>query len=120
MKDPNYKPRMVVRMTLTLAWQNKLLGLLHTHFGISESFTEPHTLYVDPQTFLKFIFAANSNGKTLTLKQLGAEFVDFKKEPRITVVKPYSSYTEGNDDGQPFATLVDGHVQLATNRDKAR
>ena len=89
MKKVEHRPKMMVKMRLSLAWQNKLLSLLHQHFGISESYTEDHLMYVPSHQFVMFLFAMQKAGFSVTLKQLNAEYVDIKKEPQITVVRPY-------------------------------
>jgi hypothetical protein len=114
-KDRDYKPVPRVKMTLNLAWQNKLLLLLAEHFGVHESYTEDHVLIVHPGPFMKFFVAASKRHPALTLRQLKVEHIDARKEPRITVVRNWgtdcpSSYVTGNEDGEPFAKLVDGHV----------
>jgi hypothetical protein len=94
-----YKPSMRVRMCLTAHWQNKLLDYLHQHFGISESFQEDHVIYVREQQFVKFLFAMQANGVSCSLAQLKAEYIDFRKEPHVTVVRMLG---EHNGDYSPI------------------
>lgn len=120
-----YRPKMRVKLRLTMFWQNKLLLFLSAHFGIYESWTEDHIVYVPEQVFIKFLFAVQAKGITVSLTQLNAEYVDMRKEPQITVVRvfngDYSNYseidksegkTEGvvapEADSRPDQTLVRG------------
>lgn len=88
-------PRPKVKLTLTLAMQNKLLGLLNDHFGINESYDKPHVIYVSNESFAKFTLAVAAAGHKITVQALKAEQVDMNKEPVITVVrgKPGAFYS---------------------------
>ena len=51
---------------------------------------EDHIIYMNEKSFTQLLFSIKSAGISVTLKQLKAEYVDMNKEPRITVIRPYT------------------------------
>jgi hypothetical protein len=80
------RPKPMVRMTLSLAIQNKVLGAL-SRIGINESYPEPHVITLNPHIFGHFIAYCAELEEPPTLKQLKIELIDLKKDPRRTTIR---------------------------------
>ena len=93
-KNKEYRPSMRVRMTLSAHWQNKLLDLMHEHISISESYPQDHTIYMQPDAFMKLMCAAEKKGICPTFQQIKVAYVDLKQEPQITVVRLPMNYSK--------------------------
>lgn len=85
MSQPKSYP--MVRITLSLAIQNKVLRALNSALGINESYPEPHVITMKPRLFGEFVAACAELEDPPSLKQLKVEKVDLLKEPRRTVIK---------------------------------
>jgi hypothetical protein len=85
-KPASRKSNMMVRVTLSLAVQNKVLPALST-IGINESYPEPHVITMRPHIFGIFLAKCALLDPPPTLKEMKIELIDFIKEPRRTVIR---------------------------------
>jgi hypothetical protein len=104
------RPNMRVKITLSLAMQDKLLLLMSEHLSIRESFPQPHMIYMQESQFLRFMFAAQKAGHKVTFEQLKAEYVDMKKEPVITMVRSYGDTSNNYKILDPCVENTEGRV----------
>ncbi|MFA7188504.1 MAG: hypothetical protein WC117_00280 [Sphaerochaetaceae bacterium] len=95
MSNDKYKPVPRVRMTLSLAVQNKVIHQLSTAFGISETWDRPHVITCFPSDFAHFMALVAKMDNPPTMKQLGVEYVDVRKDVLRTTVSQRGYYTMG-------------------------
>jgi hypothetical protein len=82
-----YKPVPRVRMTLSLAIQNRCLHELCAAFGIGESHGQIHEITCFPGDFAYFMGLVAKMDKPPTLKQLRVEYVDIRNDVKRTTVQ---------------------------------
>lgn len=119
MANNNYKPVPRVRMTLSLAIQNKVLHQLNQAFGISESWDKPHEITCYPSDFARFMALLAKMESPPTIKQLKVEYVDIRKDVLRTTVQqrhipwngeapPNGEEVEKEETRKPMAVCVKG------------
>jgi hypothetical protein len=74
-------PRKVIVLTLNMATQNKVLTVLSTMFGITETFERPQQLIMSPLAYGVFVAACSQLDDPPTLKQITGEFTQLIKVP---------------------------------------
>lgn len=83
------KPARMVKMTLSMAVQNKVLPAMFV-LGISESYPQKHEIIVHPNIFAEFMCQVAQLEEQPTIKQLNLEWIDLKQEP-IRTLRKYRS-----------------------------
>lgn len=81
------KPSPMIRITLSLVQQNKLLPVLSKVLNIHETWPQPHVILMRPHLFGEFIAECALLEDAPTIKQMNVERTDLHKEPKRTIVK---------------------------------
>ena len=92
-----YKPVPRVRITLTLAIQNRVLHQLYQAFGITESWDRKHEITCFPSDFAYFMSLVAKMDNPPTMKQLGVEYIDIRKDVLRTNVSQQGHKWNGAD-----------------------
>lgn len=92
-----YKPVPRVRMTLTLAIQNRVLHQLSQAFGIMETWDRKHEITCYTSDFAYFMSLVAKMDNPPTMKQLGVEYIDIRKDVLRTNVSQRSQKWNGLD-----------------------
>lgn len=80
------KTMKMIRITLTLLIQNKILSAL-AKIGITETYPEPHIITMKPHIFGQLVAEIAKLEEQPTLRQLNIETVDLKAQPRRTTIR---------------------------------
>ena len=104
-----YKPVPRVRMTLTLAIQNRVLHQLSQAFGIMETWDRKHEITCYASDFAYFMSLVSKMDNPPTMKQLGVEYIDVRKDVLRTNVSQRSQKWNGVD-AEPEEQEIDTKV----------